>query len=404
MKTFYSVSLVLLFVALTSCSRKPQTPVTQQSVQAVKIETIKTSSIDDSYEAVGTVRAKVSSVIAARIMGNIVKLNVHEGDRVQAGQTLMEIENQEAGTQIAKAQAGVRESTEALEEVQRQIRAAEAAQGGARANERLAQSTFNRYQTLFQRKSVSPQEFDEVRSKLEIAKAESDVAERTLQVARAKQEQMRARIDQAKADVASARIFAGYSRLVAPINGVVVTKQVDVGTMATPGAPLITIESDSSYQLEVAVGESQLRNVHLNDQAQVQIAALGDQELTATVFEIVPASDPNSRSYTVKLALPVSSEFPIRSGLYGKARFISGQRQTLAIPQKAVTQLGQLISVFVVDQSGVARRRLIKTGKSYGDRIEVLSGLTDGEQIVAEVPSSLQDGARVKDAQQVATR
>jgi multidrug efflux pump subunit AcrA (membrane-fusion protein) len=370
----------------------------------LKVETIKSSPVEEYYEAVGTVRARNSSVIAARIMGNVVKLYVREGDRVQAGQTLIELENREAGTQIAKAQAGVRESTHALDEVDRNTRAAESAQQAANANEQLANTTFNRYRTLFERKSVSPQEFDEVRTKLEIAKAESEHADRLLQATRARRAQMLARIDQAKADVSGARIYAGYSRLVSPINGIVVSKQADVGTMATPGVPLITIENDSTYQLEVAVEESQLSNIHLHDQARVQIEAIGEKDLTCSVVEIVPAADPNSRSYTVKLALPNIVGAQLRSGLYGKASFISGQRQALAIPQKAIMQRGQLTSVFVVDQSGVARLRLVKTGKSFDEKIEVLSGLNDGDEIVVDGLSSVQDGSRVRDVQPVAVR
>src|SRR5574341_780412 len=167
MKKTLFVALVATLNLVTSCSREqPKSPPT--AIVQVKIETAKTASIDDYYEAVGTVRAKETSVIAARIMGNVTKLYVREGDRVRAGQTLIELENREAGTQIAKAQAGLRESNEALDEVQRNIRAAESAQAAAHASERLANVTFNRYKTLFERESVSPQEFDEVRTKLEI--------------------------------------------------------------------------------------------------------------------------------------------------------------------------------------------------------------------------------------------
>lgn len=404
MRKILLVTFALSLTAIISCATKPSTSPPSAVIQGVKVETIKISSVEDYYEAVGTVRARNSSIVAARVMGNVVKLYVREGDRVRAGQTLIELENREAGTQIAKAQAGVRESTDALDEVDRNIRAAESAQQSANANEKLASTTFNRYRTLFERKSVSPQEFDEVRTKLDIAKAESERADRLLQAMKAKRAQMLARIDQAKADVSGARIYAGYSRLVSPINGIVVSKQADVGTMATPGAPLITIENDSSYQLEVAVEESQLSNIHLHDQARVEIEAIGEKDLTCSVVEIVPAADPNSRSYNIKLALPNTAGAQLRSGLYGKASFISGQRQALAISQKAIMQRGQLTSVFVVDQSGVARLRLIKTGKSFGENIEVLSGLTDGDEIVVGGLSAVQDGSRVRDAQRVAAR
>jgi multidrug efflux pump subunit AcrA (membrane-fusion protein) len=368
------------------------------------VEKVKTSSVDDLYEAVGTVRARNSSTIAAKIMGNIVKLNVREGDRVRAGQTLIEIENREAATQVTKAQAGVRESTDALDEVQRNILAAESAVQAAVANEKLADTTFNRYRTLFERKSVSPQEFEEVRTKLDIARAESERAVRLLQATRAKHAQMLARIEQAKADVSGARIYAGYSRILSPINGIVVSKQADVGTLATPGVPLLTIENDSSYQLEVAVEESLLGKIHLDDQARVQIEAIGSKDLTCSVVEIVPAAEPSSRSYTVKLGLPNITASQLRSGLYGKAQFIFGQRQALAIPKKAITQRGQLTSVFVVDSSGVARLRLIKTGKMFGENIEALSGLTEGEEIAVDGLAPVQDGSRVRDTHGIASR
>ena len=132
----------------------------------------------------------------------------------------------------------------------------------------------------------------------------------------------------------------------------------------------------------------------------VQIDALGPQELAGTVVEIVPASDPASRTYLVKISitLPSGNQQIIRSGLYGKARFITGQTQAITIPQKAVVENGQLTSVYVVDQSGIARMRLVKTGKTYAERVEMLSGLKEGEQIVVDGVAAVNDGSRVREA------
>jgi multidrug efflux pump subunit AcrA (membrane-fusion protein) len=389
---------MLLLLLLISCSKKTETSQNLPIVQGAKIETVQPTSVDDYYEAVGTVRARNSSVVAARIMGNVVALHVREGDTVRAGQTLIEIESREAGIQVQRAQAGVREATDALDEADRNIRAAESAREAARANEKLATTTFNRYQTLFARRSVSPQEFDEVRAKLEVASAESERAERFLQATKAKQKQVLARLDQAKSDVSNARVYVGYAKLTSPINGVVVSKQTDVGYLATPGTPLLTIENNSRYQLEVSVEESRLGTIHPGDRAQLEIEALGNKELSGSVEEIVPAADPNSRSYIVKLGVPNVAGAHLRSGLYGKARFISGQRQALAIPKTAINQRGQLTGVFIVDQSGLARLRLIKTGRAFGERVEILSGLNAGEEVLIEGPPTIQDGTRVREA------
>lgn len=400
------VFVILATVMTISCSRKAQPEPPAAILSGLKTETLQTSLVDDYYEAVGTVQARNRSVVAAKVMGNIVALHVREGDSVRAGQTLIEIDNRDAGIQLQKTQAGMRESQDSLEEVERSIRAAESGRAAAKANESLAMSTFQRYQTLFERHSVSPQEFDEVRARYEVAKAESERAERLLQATAARQNQMKARIDQAKADVANARVYVGYSRIAAPIDGVVVSRQADVGYLATPGMPLLTIENNSRYQLHASVEESRLGTIHLNDQVHVLLEALANTELNGTVEEIVPAADPATRSYIVKIALPNTGDIHLRSGLYGKARFVAGQRKILSVPQTAVTQQGQLVGVFVVDQSGVARLRLVKTGRVYGNQVELLSGLNEGEEIISEVITSVRDGIRVrevnKDAQRIA--
>jgi multidrug efflux system membrane fusion protein len=369
-------------------------------VQGIKIETISLQAVDESYDAVGTVRAKNISIVSSKVMGNIVAMKVREGDTVRAGQVLVEIDSREARIQTQKSGAGLVETKAALDEVDRSIKAAESSETAAEANRRLATSTFHRYQRLLDRQSISSQEFDEVRARREMADAEAETAGRMRQSLEAKRRQVLARIYPAKADVAGSQVYSSFSRIKAPINGIVVSRQADVGYMAAPGAPLLTIESGSDYRLEAAVQESQINKIHLRDQVQVQIDALGQQELAGTVVEIVPASDPASRTYLVKIsiALPSGNQQIIRSGLYGKARFITGQTQAITIPRKAVVENGQLTSVYVVDQSGIARMRLVRTGKPYGERVEMLSGLKEGEQIVVDGAATVNDGSRVREA------
>ncbi len=400
----YVLTFILVFLAIagaSSCaSRQEPAVATAPLVQGAKIETIAQQPLDESYEAVGTVRAKTSSIVSSKVMGNIVAMRVSEGDMVRAGQILVEIDSREARIQTQKSGAELVEMNGALDEVDRSIKAAESGRTAAEANRRLAASTLRRYQQLLERQSVSPQEFDEVRARQEVADAEAERAGRLLQSLVARRRMAQARIDQAKADVSGSQVYSSFTRIAAPINGIVVSRQADVGYMAAPGAPLLTIESGSDYRLEAAVQESQINKIHLRDQVQVQIDALGQQELAGTVVEIVPASDPASRTYLVKIsiALPSGNQQIIRSGLYGKARFITGQTQAITIPRKAVVENGQLTSVYVVDQSGIARMRSVRTGKTYSERLEVLSGLKEGEQIVVDGVEAVNDGSRVREA------
>lgn len=401
MKYLVSFAVVILALAgASSCARKQEPATTSATmVQGVNMETVAQQSVDESYEAVGTVRAKNSSIVSSKVLGSIVAMKVREGDTVRAGQILVEIDSREARIQTQKSGAGLVEMKGALDEVDRSIKAAESSQTAAEANRRLATSTFRRYQQLLERQSISPQEFDEVRARHEMADAEAETAGRMRQSLEAKRRQVLARIDQAKADVAGSQVYSSFTRIAAPINGVVVSRQADVGYMAAPGSPLLTIESGTDYRLEAAVQESQINNIHLRDQVGVQIDALGPQELPGAVVEIVPASDPASRTYLVKISIPApAGNQIIHSGLYGKARFVTGQTQAITILRKAVVERGQLTSVYVVDQSGVARIRLVRTGKTYSDRVEVLSGLKEGEQIVVDGVAAVNDGSRVREA------
>ena len=396
MKRIVQMSVMSVLIAVTlSCGKKQESAVANPTlIKDVKIEKVAPGTIDDLYEASGTVRSKTSSAVSSRILGSIIAIPVHEGDRVRAGQTLVEIDSRDATTQLQNATAGMREASAALDEIERNINAAQSAKAAAEANQALAASTFNRYKALFERRSVSPQEFDEIQAKHRVADAEAERANRMLSSLGARKNQVLAKIDQAKADVAGAKVSASYSRVTSPISGIITAKHVEIGTMASPGTLLITVEDDSHYRLEADVEESRIGRIQPNDQVQVRIDALGQGEISGRVSEIVPTSDPASRSHTVKIDLPPQPA--LRSGSYGKAIFAVGEKQAITVPQRAISERGQLVSVFVVDESGRARLRLIKTGKSYGDRIEVLAGLADGERIVVDRVDAISDGSRVE--------
>ena len=393
------VFFALLIALFTNACGRTQELATQKagSIHNVKIETVSLASVDDYYEAVGTVRPATSSLLSARITGSVVALHVNEGDRVRAGQLLIEIDNRDATAQLQRAQAGLREAQESLEEVERSIHEAEAARTAADAQKQLAAKTLERYQTLLERKSVSPQEFDEVQAKQRVAGAEADRAERVVLTLGARRNQVVARIEQSKADFTAAQVSAGYARITSPINGLVTSKQTNVGQTATPGSPLLTVEDDSRYRLEAAVEESRSGAARRGDGVLVLLDAPGSKEFGGSVSEIVPTSDPASRSFTLKVDLPTdANKMGVRSGMFGRARFGIGQRQTIAVQQTAIVQRGQLTYLYVVDESGIAQLRVIKTGKAYGDRIEVLSGLSEGERIVIEGVGGINEGSRVQ--------
>ena len=401
-KKIVLLCIVALLAGSSSCGKKEEKAAEKvAAVTGLKVETVKAFPQEDFYEAAATVRSKTTSVLSSRIMGYIVAIHVREGDRVRAGQLLVEIENREAAAQLRKAQAGLREAQEMLQETERMIQANESAKTAAEAEQSLAASTFNRYQALLERKSVSQQEFDEIQARYRGKTAEVERIKEMLGSMQAKKEQVLARIDQANAEISQAQVYFDYGRIQSPLQGIVTQKQAEVGVLAAPGVPLLTLEDDARYRLEATVEESKLGKIRLGDSVRVIIDALGDQEMTGRVGEVQPIADPASRSSVVKIDLPESmiKKAPgriLRSGLYGKARFAVGKKEIITIPHKAIFQRGQLLQVFVVDPSQTARLRLIKTGKIYGERIEVLSGLGEGEKIIVQGLERVNDGTRVE--------
>ena len=329
------------------------------------------------YEATGTVRARSLMTIAAKWMGYVREVKVQVGDRVREGQLLVVLDARDLDASASRAAA-------AREEVRNGIPEADGGVAATKAHLDFAQATFQRMNQLFEKKSISDQEFDEVSAKLKAAQAEFEMA-------RAKRTQLDAKLAQAEQEVRAAQVTRSYAEVQAPFAGSVTGKSVEPGNLAAPGAPLLTIERDG-YRLEVSVEESKLGAIRAGQPVSVILDGV-NRTIDARVSEIVPAVDAASRAYIVKIDLP--AEPSLRSGIFGRARFQLGSRQVLAIPAAAVTERGQLQSVFV-EENGVARTRLITLGDKAKEQTEVLSGLNAGERVIVPVPQSLTDGARVE--------
>jgi RND family efflux transporter MFP subunit len=392
----------LLAVLAASCSgtQGPAQDGAAGQAHELSIATVRSAPVQDFYEAVGTVRSHTTSVLSSRIVGSVVAVHVQEGERVERGQLLLEIDDRDAQSHLSKAQAGLREAGQAAEEVERGIAAARSGLEAAGANRELAESTFQRYRTLLERRSVSQQEFEEVQARFRGAVAEETRAREMVDSLLSRRAQVQSRIEQARADVQSAGIHVGYGRILAPIAGVVAARPADVGTQAAPGVPLLTVEDDTRYRFEVAVEESRASQIVPGEAVEVIVDALGGRRVAGKVSEIVPASDPNSRSVTVKIQ-PDAEGAPealgrLRSGFFVRARFEAGTRQALSVPQGAIVRQGQLVGLYVVADDSLARLRLIRTGKTHATAVEVLSGLAEGERVVVDGLEGLRDGMRVQ--------
>ena len=324
-----------------------------ETVTGVAVITVQSATTPDWLEAVGTVRAAQSAQLAAQTSGSIVEVRAHEGDRVQSGQVLATIDDTQQRAAVSQAEA-------ALAAAQKESSAAESAFA-------LAEATQKRYQQLFEKKSISPQEFDEIKARFQAAGAHRDMA--------------RAGEAQAGAALTQARTSLGYTEVRAPFNGVITEKRMDSGALASPGLPLFMLEDTQHYRLEATVDESDLRLVHNREPVAVLLDALGNSTLRGRVALIVPAADSASRSFVVKIEIPPDAR--VRSGLFGRARFPCGSRRAFFVPRNAILERGQLRGVFAIDANRIAQLRYVTLGGVSGDQVEVLSGLQGGEKLIA---------------------
>lgn len=354
------------------------------------VEAARSQALPQVVEAVGTVKSRAQSVLSSRIVAAVVAVHAREGDRVRAGQLLVTLDDRDVRAQLDRARAGLREARSALEEVERAIDAAERAIEAALAQAELARTTLGRSRLLVERGLIARQDHDEAAARARVTAAEAARAREVRASLEARRSQARARIEAAEAEAENAVVAAGYARLTAAAGGIVAGRSVEVGNLAAPGVPLLTLE-DERYRLEATVRESDVGRLGVGQRAAVSLDAVG-RELAGAIVEVVPAGDPASRTFTVKVDLPALAG--LRSGLYGRARFAVGQRAALTVPGKAVTERGQLEAVFVVGEDDLARLRLVRTGQVHGDRIEVLSGLGEGERVVLD-PAKAAEGLPV---------
>lgn len=376
-----AMATLVLGITLAGCgggSRHDTSTPAPPPTQKVAVVTMATETGPQFVEGVGSVEARTEAQVAARVMGYVQQVHVREGDRVQAGQVLVEIAASELNAAVAQANAARQEAQSASSEVESAIVAATSAA-------RLAEVTFQRMRNLHDRKSISDQEFDE-------ASARHAAAQANLKMAESKRTQIADRVHQASAATDVAKAQLSYLRIRAPFAGVVSARLAEPGDLASPGTPLLRIEKQGEYRLAANFPESVLGTLKVGMVVPVSIDAL-DWKGDGRVAEIAPIVDASTRTVAVKVALPTQNS--VRSGLYGKASAPGGERSVLLIPARAVRSSGQLTTAFVVD-GGVARSRMLKLGGERNGASEVLSGLTAGEQVVLRPTDALRDGNPVE--------
>lgn len=328
-----------LGVALSACAsheaphKKVEPKAAPIAVHAQSVSRV-TQPLTD--EVVGTVRARQEASISSSVMGTIRTLRVKLGSRVRAGDVLIQLAVGEIDAKAAQASANF-------------------AQAGVE---------MKRAQQLKATQSIPMAQYDAAAAQYRVAEA-----------ALAEAEAMRA-----------------YTIIRAPFAGIVTEKPANLGDLAVPGKPLLTLESPGALRLEAAIPEGLSHSLRQGEAMQVRFEAI-EAPLDARVAELSPSADPQSRTVLVKFDLPNMAE--LRPGMFGRVRVHVGEESAVLVPSDAIVRQGQLETVYVVD-GPKAHLRLIRTGRAEAGKTEVLSGLSGEEKVAVDQLASLTDEALVE--------
>ena len=363
----YLIAIVVLSFLASGCkdrAKQGKEGASGPLITGVQIIEVHPSPVDELYKTSGTVKAKVISDISSRIMGSVTTINVRQGDRVREGDPLLTIDDRDLKQRAKAAEQEYREALKSLE--------------SAKQNKSLLDTTYMRYKSLFDEKAISEQEIDEIENKKNLTKLEYERA--------------KAAVEKAAAYLREAEINLGFTKITAPISGIVTEKEIEVGNMAVPGMPLIILEDDSSFRLDAYVDEMLSEKLRAGMPVKVKIDAL-DMEIVGEIYEIVPSIDPMSRTFLIKIDLKDEN---LKSGLYGRVMIPIGKKEVLLVPNNSIVEKGQLVGVYVVDDRGSVSYRLVKLGGDFDGKSEVLSGLKSGERIIVDGVEKAVDGGVVQ--------
>ena len=374
-------ALGLAASGLVACGGSGPAPeATAQAPIAVTVFHVTAVDTTERLEAGGVVAAQESATLSSRTVASIATVRVKAGDRVRTGDVLVTLDARDVTEQTRQVEAGALAAEQSLVQARTEERAAE-------AEHRLATTWHDRIAALHARNSATDQERDEAEARLASAAAR-------LAGARASIEAAGARVASSRAAVGVATANESFTTVRAPFDGLVTERLVDPGTLATPGIPLLRVESDGARQVVARVDEARVAYVRPGDRVNIVIDALDGREsgLEGVVAEVARAVGADQRAFTVKVNVPPT--VTARSGSFARVVFRGAPRRALLVPDAAIRRHGQISSVFVV-QEGTARLRLIQVGESSPQGVEVLAGLDAGESIVTAPLARLVDGARV---------
>lgn len=348
-------------VFLTACSSgKKKTESSQKSDPPIAVKMALPSGNETGNSNIsGQIESSQTANISTRVMGYITKLTVKVGDHVNAGQLIASISNHDILAKRAQVDASITEAEAALKN---------------------AQKDFDRFTILYKQQSATAKELDNVTLQYNAMKAKAESAK-----------QMRNEVN----------AMLAYTSLTAPFAGVVTQKFADAGNMANPGMPIVTIEQSGTYQISASVPETEISQVKLGESVSVTIRSV-DKTFSGKITQINPSSQFTGGQYIIKISIPDNEKKGLYAGMYANIGITAAAKSTrltagnpVLVPVSAIVNKEQLTGLYTISSNNTALLRWIRLGKTYGDKVEVISGLDKNESFIVSAEGKLYNSAPV---------
>jgi len=354
MKNILKIIAITILVFTTSCGKETTAIVDNRTVVNVKVSS--PSSENNSFiTASGKIEAVQNANLSTRMMGFVDNVHVNVGNKVSKGQLLLSINSTDISAQKAQVEASITEATAAFKN---------------------AEKDYNRFTALFKENSASQKEMDDISANYEMSKAR-------LEAANQMKNQVNAQLS--------------YSNIRAPFSGVITGKFINKGDMANPGMPLISLETPDKFQIVSMVTESEITSIKKGVKVSVLVKST-NQLVTGKVSEVSTSAINTGGQYLVKILLD-KTNVNLLSGMFTSVQFPIeknvNKKSLLLVPQSALVKQGQLTGVYTIGNENVAILRWLRIGKTFGDQVEVLSGLSANEQYIVSADGKLFNGAKI---------
>jgi len=358
----------------------------ERALPRVQVIEVVRSSDKSELELPGNIEAITEAPILARADGYVERRMVDIGDRVRSGQSLAEIEAPEMDEQIRQAQANLQQARAAVDQ-------AEANYQRGRTDEDLARVTAERWAALERKGVVSRQENDRYQAEYRSLGAATQALGQAVTV-------QRSNVAAAEANLARLDKVQSYRLVKAPFDGVITQRNVDVGALVNAGNTLLfRIAQTATLRTYVNVPQTNASGVRVGQPARLTVSNLPGRRFAGAVARTANALDPASRTLLVEIHVP-NPDGALLPGLYARVDLISARPDApLRIPSDALIVRGEGTAVAVVREDHTVHLQKIEVGRDYGDRLEVISGLREGELIIPNPSDVVSEGVKVEPVQ-----